>query len=446
MSLKGSIVGTLCFLLFNTSVKAQYFFIPDSLCNYHPDKIVGLDSGVISDYPMVNFDQNYFQFYSENSPNWEYLYDKMESMIRQSGEKLNFYHIGGSHLQADIYTHDVRQKMQTTWPKLPGERAWVFPFDLAKTNNPWNYEFKSPNQWESFRSVISSQKGEGFGLLGAKIASTDSIINLTFKYDKTDVVSKFTKIRIFHNKGNLPFDFNWGADEILWWTQSTDSVVGYTEIVFMEPLDSFDLQIERCVQEAVPFEIYGFQLLNDSPGISYTAIGINGAGLYTYLDCKNFEQELKTLPPDLFAFSVGTNDGNVPYDDFYPEVYKSNLEKMMQIVLRANPKCAILLTVPNDSYYHRKYLNRNIDRERTVIRELAAQYKVPVWDFYGIMGELGSSKTWYRSKLMRSDMVHFTAEGYHLKGDLYFDAFQKYMIQFGKRTFESSKSLDCGKF
>lgn len=439
MKLNFSLIILLFLMICRAETNAQVMLVKDSLTLFHPEKAVGLDSVFIAKYPIVNFDLNYFQFYSEKSPNWDYLYDKMQCMIGQRSEKLNFYHIGGSHLQADIYTHDVRQKMQTTWQKLPGERAWVFPFDLAKTNNPWNYEFKSPNNWERFRSVVSSQKDQDYGILGAMVSSTDSIINLSFRYDKTEVKSNFNKIRIFHNKGNLPFDFSWGNNEKIWWTQSIDTVVGYTEIVFSEPLLSFDLQIERCVREEIPFELYGFQLLNDSPGISYTSIGINGAGLYTYLDCRSFEDQLKTLPPDLFAFAVGTNDGNVPYDDFDPQVYKSNLEKMMQIVLRANPKCAILLTVPNDSYYHKTYLNRNIDRERTVIRELAAQYQVPVWDFYGIMGELGSSKTWYRNKLMRSDLVHFSVEGYHLIGDIYFDAFQKFMIQFDKRRLESSK-------
>ena len=101
----------------------------------------------------------------------------------------------------------------------------------------------------------------------------------------------------------------------------------------------------------------------------------------------------------------------------------------MKIALRANPKCALLLTVPNDSYYRRKYLNKNIAREREVIIELAEEYKMAVWDMYGIMGELGSSRTWQRKGLMRSDLVHFTGPGYHFKGDLYIDAFLKYMQQ-----------------
>ena len=127
--------------------------------------------------------------------------------------------------------------------------------------------------------------------------------------------------------------------------------------------------------------------------------------LYTYLDNIRFEEQLKSYPPDFFAFSVGTNDGNMPYADFDPKIYKRNLEKMMQMVLRANPDCALLLTVPNDSYYRRRYLNKNIARERDVIIELAEEYNMAVWDFYGIMGELGSSRTWKNNQLMRSDLI-----------------------------------------
>ena len=74
-------------------------------------------------------------------------------------------------------------------------------------------------------------------------------------------------------------------------------------------------------------------------------------------------------------------------------------------------------------------MNRNIAREREVIVELAEQYKMPVWDFYGVMGELGSSRLWMNRGLMQGDMVHFTSEGYHIKGDLMIDAFLKFLIQ-----------------
>ncbi len=410
----------------------------DSLSRYCFPDFRDIDTSVASTYPFVDFSKNNFAFYSKNSPNFEVFYEKMNRLITDKKGKLNLYHIGGSHLQADIYTHDIRTYLQTRWEGVTGERGWVFPFDLAKTNNPGNYEFSSPNTWTPYRSVVHKPQKIDFdyGILGAAVTCDDSAIVIKFKHDRTTVKPPIKHLRIFHNIGEFPYRINFGADEILVEKTSQNEALGYSDIYFTDPIDTLDIQFCRIGKYAPELEIYGFLMMNDEPGFSYTAIGINGAGLYTYLDNIRFEEQLKSYPPDFFAYSVGTNDGNVPYADFKPQVYKSNLEKMMQMALRANPNCALLLTVPNDSYYRRRYLNRNIARERAMIIELAEEYNMAVWDLYGVMGELGSSKTWRNNKLMRSDMIHFTFAGYHFKGELYIDALLKFMDQM-----ESNKAL-----
>jgi lysophospholipase L1-like esterase len=252
---------------------------------------------------------------------------------------------------------------------------------------------------------------------------------LSFRHDKTIVKPPYSQLRIYHNKGKIPFDLNFGEDELLVERVEQDTIHGFTTIFFVDNVQELDLQFMRNQQEPFALQLDGFQFMNNDPGISYTSIGVNGAGLYTYLENKNFEEQLSLYPPDFFAFSVGTNDANVPASQFDPLKYKSNLEKMIQKVLRANPKCAILLTVPNDSYFHKTQLNYNIAKQRTVIQELAAQYELAVWDLYGIMGELGASKIWQRNGLMQNDLVHFTPAGYHLKGSLLIDAFLKLSLQ-----------------
>lgn len=401
----------------------------DSLSAYVYPDFRNMDTAYRSSRSFVVYSKNNYEFHSKDSKNFRSLYHKLDNMIETHDGKLQFYHIGGSHLQADIYSNDAREFLQENWEGLPGERGWVFPFDLAKTNNPGNYEFSSPNTWQGYRSIVHKPKKYDFdyGLLGAAITCPDSIITIQFRYDRTNIRPPFDHIRIFHNIGEFPYWMHFGEDELLVLKAEHNPILGCTDIYFTDPIDSFDLQFQRLTESAPELEIHGFILMNDLPGISYTSIGINGAGLYTYLDNVRFEEQLKTYPPDFFAFSVGTNDGNVPYSKFNPAVYKSNLEKMMQMALRANPDCALLLTVPNDSYYHRRYLNKNIGRERTVIEELAEEYDMAVWDMYGIMGGLGSSRTWKYRGLMRSDLVHFTTEGYHFKGELYIDAFLKYM-------------------
>jgi len=401
----------------------------DSLNVFQYPLTLEIDSNLLTQYPFVQHDKNIFQFYTPESPNWELLYKNLQKMRKAKDRKLNFYHIGGSHLQADIYTHDVRTKLERRWEGLPGERGFLFPFDLAKTNNPGNYEFSSSNSWKYYMSVRHDVCELGYGLLGAIVSCKDSVLDLHFRHDRTEVKQVFNQIRVFHNKGEFPFNFELGENQELVRKLRHNKELGYTDIFLEKNIDSFDLILRKQHKENYEVSISGIQLKNNEPGISYTSIGVNGAALFTYLECGNFEEQLKQAAPDFFAFSVGTNDGNVPYESFKPEVYKENLEKMMQIILRSNPKCAILLTVPNDSYYKRKYANKNTERMREVIIELAIQYQCPVWDLYGVMGELDASKTWEKAGLMKSDLVHFTPIGYHFKGDLYFDAFLKWMFQ-----------------
>ncbi len=407
----------------------------DSLHTHFHPAFLTIDTALHDAYPFINFSANCFRFYTPESPNWEKFYNDLGNMVNFKDRKLNFYHIGGSHVQADIYTHDIRTYLQTRWSDLPGERGLVFPFDLARTNNPWNYVFTSPNSWRSYKSVsLSKPEGIDFGILGAVVECSDSIIEIKFRYDKTDVKPGFTRLRIYHNKGEFPFDLHYGAAEILIVDKYHNATLGYTEAVFTDDVDTFNLQFTRNKPGPYGLQLHAVQLSNAHPGVSYTAIGINGAGLYTYLANRNFEEQLKESPPDFFAFSVGTNDANVPYASFNPETFKRNLEQMIQKVLRANPDCAILLTVPNDAAYRKRYTNANVARERDVMIELARKYECPIWDFYGIMGELGSSKTWMLKGLMQGDMVHFTSVGYHLKASLFEDAWEKWLQQMELRN------------
>lgn len=436
--------------------------LPDSTTkmyvqNYHQnldaywyDTFVGIiDTATHGKSNFIHFENNNFRFYTKDSPSFERLFFNLQQMTKFKDRKLNFYHIGGSHVQADIYTNVIREDLNNYWENLPGERGWVFPFNLAKTNNPWNYRFYSENNWVGHRSVIKKDT-TNYGVMGMAISTTDSLVQIGYEYKATESKPPFNHIRIFHNKGKLPYSITYKVKNAEVERQITDTIIGYTDTYFSKPMIDFQLEIAQIVDSALitidtlivnqdttiqihyPKEelfIYGFQLRNDLPGISYNTIGVNGAGLYNYLDNIYLEEQLKTFPPDLFVFSVGTNDANVAYSQFKPGDYKKNLENMMKIVLRANPHCAILLTVPNDAYYYRKYPNKNVAREREVIIELAKEYQIPVWDFYGIMGELGSSKTWRLNGLMKADYIHFTKEGYLLKGDLFFEAFLKWVKQ-----------------
>ncbi len=382
-----------------------------------------------NDYPFILFEQNSFQFMTERSPSFERFFKIFKSIKEQEKGKLNIYHIGGSHIQADIHSNLMREKMQS-FSGQSGERGIVFPLNLAGTNNPSNYRITSQNHFTSERIVAPGNKTMDLGLMGVGIRSTDSVVNMKFQYRNANQQPCFDEVFFYRNKGEWNYELNFGSDELLVESIYHNDAIGYTKVKFCDPLDSLDIQFSAKLSRTY-LEFFGMGLSNtQEPGISYTSIGINGAGLYSYLAAPNFQEQLNQYPPDLFIFSVGTNDANVTFEHFSPETYKSNLEKVMKMVLKANPDCALLLTVPNDAFYKKKYANRNVARERDVIFELAEEYKMAVWDLYGIMGGLGSSKVWLNNGLMQGDYVHFTSKGYQLKGRLLFDAFLKYYQKF----------------
>ena len=421
------LVFILLFIIKTPLIWSQAF---DDLRNYNHPEFAKSNSEISEKKSLINLDCNQFAFFSEKSTNWLYLYTEIQKMIAKKDRKLNFYHIGGSHIQADIYTHDFRTFLQSNWPGLDGERGLVFPFGLASTNNPSNYNFSSPNNWTGFRSVSARPEDLQYGLTGAAIKCADSLIVVNFKHMRSLVKPPFNRLRIYHNTGEFFYDMNFGSQELFVTDTYHHADLGYSEIRFSDKMDSLDIQFIRTCNIATSLEIYGFEFLNDLPGITYNAIGINGAGLYTYLGNEHFLRDLKIHPPDFFAFSLGTNDAYTSYENFNPQKYKENLEEMMKLILTVNPKCAILLTVPNDCLFNKKHVNKNTERQREVIYQLAAKYEQAVWDFYGIMGELGSSKSWKENGLMQTDYVHFTAGGYHIKGSLLIDAFLKYLLQF----------------
>lgn len=395
------------------------------------DSLMGIiDTSTAARYPFIKYSENRYVFYSEPAHAWVRLHEKMDSVINYRKNQVVMYHIGGSHIQADHYTNKVRTYLNTYWPNLDGPKGLIFPYTVAGTNNPWSYKSEHTGHWQGHRNVDKKDTTR-LGLLGIAVSTNDTVASLKMYYRESEERKpKFNQVKIYHNIGKHNYNLIW-ADTINIKESYNDTLAGYTLLKLNNETDTFCIWLHRRNADTnARFIFYGAELLSNKPGVIYNTIGVNGASFTSYLSCLDFEKQLSVLKPDLFVISIGTNDANVPYDDFRPEIYKANYEALIKRVLNANPNAAILLTVPNDAYYYRRYPNKNIPRVKEVIKELAAQYGFAVWDFFEIMGGFGSSQIWYKNDLMHKDRVHFSYPGYLLKGDLFFEAFLKYMDEF----------------
>ena len=372
-------------------------------------------------YPFVHLENNRLVMPARTDRNFVRFMKRLE----QGQGKLRIYHFGGSHIQGGIWPQDLRLAFRRYFDSLPGERGWIFPFNLAHTNNPFDYRMESGANWNAYRSSWqrAGRIPYTYGLSGYIITTADTVVDMRFRQRDSSHHFVITRLVILHNRGEVPYDLELVSPPSLR-TTIKDLDQGVTTLSWEQPVDSFHIRWTRKPDAGTDdsLHIYGFILENDLPGISYSGIGVNGAGTYTYLEAGYFERDLALYPPDLAIISLGTNDANIPYKKFKPEVFRRRLEHFIEKIKKTNPQAAIVLTVPNDAYYRRRYPNANVARVRRIILETGRRYGYPVWDLYAIMGGRGSSRTWMKNGLMKRDLIHFTREGYHLISDLLFQA------------------------
>lgn len=379
-----------------------------------------LDS-IKKEHAFIKYDLNQLKFV-DSSAAFQKLFKKLDAIATNQEEKVHVFHIGGSHIQADFYSHKLRAYLQNMSTTSQGQRGMVFPYRMAKTNNPINYNVSFDGEWKGYRCSVKSDSIT-WGMNGVTAQFKDSISNFTVRANhrgyKEDRYN-FNKIRVFYDEWTEDYQVTLAQEDLIK-QQIRNSKAHFIEFELTKTVDTLELCVKRTIHdESAEFLMMGIELMNDSKGIEYTSIGVNGASFESYERCYYFEDQLLLYKPDLFIISVGTNDTYTT--DFKPEKYRNYYEGFIQLILRANPDCAILLTVPNDSYYKRRYANPNTQIAAEVIYDLAKKYNMAVWDFYEIMGGLGSSQKWYRKKLMPRDRIHFTRIGYNIKGDLLLEA------------------------
>lgn len=369
-------------------------------------------------YPFIQYDLNHFNLVHDN-PAYKTLYSKFDTFLLEGRKKINIVHIGGSHIQADIYTHRIRQEMQTFFPGILGSRGFFFPYKIARTNNPSNLWIAYTGEWLTCKNTQPELTATlGLSGLTSQLRSDTGTIKVVARFDSLFHYD-FNRIRVYCNSLNdscLPAIY----PQKLIKKVTIDPSASFVQYDLTGYIDTLNLTV--CRGDSVnPFALYGIALENDDPGITYNTIGVNGAMLKSYLQCSLFSGQLKSLEPDWIIISIGTNEGNTR--NFDEAGYTQEYSRMIDLVKNAAPGAALLLTVPNDSYLNKRYVNNNTALIKKIIYELASRNGCGVWDFYSIMGGLNSAKQWYNNGLMAKDHIHFNKAGYLLKGELFFNAF-----------------------
>ncbi len=374
----------------------------------------------IPEYEYIHYESNRFQFFGDSS-SYQHFLEKFARLLREGSGKLSVVHIGGSHLQADIYTDRIRSRFHTFQPGINGGRGFIFPYSVAGSNNPQNYMVSYTGRWSACKNT--QEKSHCLlGLSGISVTTTDTAasISITFPAGNT-VPYDFNRVRIFYLADSLSFDCKAHCQAVITSTEVT--ALGCKTFLLETYSDSLTIMLEKTGSIQRRFTLLGISLETDDPGLIYHSAGVNGAKISSFLRCTLLPDHLAELSADLVVLSLGTNDAYTR--QFDAEYYRLGYDTLIRMIRTVLPEAALLLTVPNDSYLYRRYPNPNTEIMREVILGLGRDHHCGVWDFYGIMGGMNSIIIWQRSGLAKRDRIHFTRKGYLLKGDLFFNAFLK---------------------
>jgi lysophospholipase L1-like esterase len=377
---------------------------------------------VVPQYEFINYGINKLSFPAD-SVYMDKFYNKMDQLIFDGVGKINIIHIGGSHVQADIVSGRLRERLATFYPGNKGSRGLIFPYKVAGTNNPGNYFVTHTGKWEACKNVGYKSTCE-LGLTGMSITTKDTSSSISISLKKENYPAyDFNRIRIFHKADSNQFKVKLGWLDSTQYEVKYDFAKGITDIYLKTYTADIQILFEKTNPSQWFYTLFGIQLENDDAGITYHSIGVNGAGTYSYLKCALFEQHMAEIKPDLVILGIGINDA--AGSSFDAGTFELNYEKILEKIHRASPNAAVIFITNNDSYrkYRRKYyVNYNATAVRERMFSLATKYNLAVWDFFSIMGGIGSMASWQKNSLSQSDRVHFTSAGYKLMGDLLFNA------------------------
>ncbi|MCS7189608.1 MAG: LysM peptidoglycan-binding domain-containing protein [Bacteroidia bacterium] len=397
-----SILLILCHACLGQSAPSRWT-TPDSIFSY-----CGLDTT----YPFLQLKENKILFAGYLRSVWE--------LLRLNSRKVRVLHVGDSHLQGEVQGREIRKRLYAIWGE--GGRGYVFPYAIAGTTSAYDYSSIGRGQWLSARSA-QWQPALPLGVTGMAIGTHESTAEWEIRWAPAyaPVASPNAKIyllvRSLWEGIYLTLTLN---DTLVLPTQSLQ--LGYALSSFTSPVPLYSIKgtFYWHGEDSLSYvELQGIFIEEGSQGISWHTMGVNGARLSDWATLPLLRESLRLLNPDLVVIDLGTNDLHAPNTSLVD--FCRALEAAIDTVRAVLPEAAILLTTPHE-FYRRMRPIPYLAQAAYLIRRIAAQKRVAVWDAYKFLGPI---REWRLAGLALPDMVHLTPAGYALKGQMLGDAFLK---------------------
>lgn len=337
-----------------------------------------------------------------------------QKILVKSSKPLTIVHIGDSHVQAGILSRTVKMLLAREFQSQYVSPGLVFPYSVMGSNNPVEYTSYHTGRWE-YQKVNGAKAPVDAGIFGVAAKTTDSLATLSFKVKPNALFkTQVNRVGVFYQSASS------NLTPILVEPKNVNPILhdNFVEFELESEVDSVVIGFRAKID----FEctVYGVNLWNTKSKFSLSSVGLNGATVHGFSLAKQLLPNIKLVKPDIVVVSLGTNDA---YSNLFDSLnFARDQENLINTIKSALPKPLIILTTPNDHLLNRKYMNIRVQVASNVIKEISTKHQLPVWDFYSLMGGMGSIQGWIRHGLAAPDGVHLTAKGYQLQGELFYHA------------------------
>jgi LysM repeat protein/lysophospholipase L1-like esterase len=365
-------------------------------------------------YPFIRYTQNQLQ--SNKTPIEIGFFNALGDADKQ---QIRIIHIGDSHLQADVYSGVVRNRLQSVFGNAG--RGFVFPYRLVKSNSPGDYTSTAKGVWSFSRSTSAAPVYDR-GISGYTLVTDDESASFTINFRNPNGPSVGNRVRLLCDNNPTSFDVQIACsaiDTIFEYEASTNRT--FPELVIDLPRNlgnSFTISFSKTRAEQKRFKLYGIILENtDSAGVLYQTMGVNGARIPNLTQSAAFPEHLRLLHPNLVILDIGVND-------YYPSnklpgYVKDSLDRLVNMVAEFAPDATILL----NSQQPNQYKKRNVPgcKPFSLLLNSLLDHpsgRVMLYDYFKVTDTKNAVKQWQNANLMQNDGIHLTHAGYRHKGEL----------------------------
>lgn len=343
------------------------------------------------------------------------LFAKLQKRLDKpdQGSLVRVTHVGDSHIIADFWTGEMRERMQKRYGD--GGRGYVLPGKAWRSFGQRHIQHRTEGEWET-KNIKREREQGWFGPGGCLFRSSNPEDRLEIFTKPSQPASLFDRLDVLAvaRPGGGAYQLN--VDSIPYGITRTEApYFSLLKTTYTLSDDAHRVSLSPSMNGR-DVTILGFSLQRQAGGLIYDSIGLNGAQAKQLL--KNSQDallaSLRALESDLVIISYGINE---LFDHSYQVArYEQELSETLRLIREATPEANCLVTGPFAAMLKGRP-HPGLDEMYGIQRMLAARFQCAFWDARASMGD--TLKPWQQARLAGKDGIHLTVRGYQRIAELF---------------------------